>query len=85
MLSTDQSFLPGSHNLSRVSKRFVHDEVNGGTTFVDVEGVKPNEEDWDKMEGWSEEPCKAGTLVLIHGSFNFSELTSDRSPLRGRA
>jgi len=32
-----------------------------------VDGVKPNEEKWDEMDGWREEPCKAGTLVLIHG------------------
>ncbi len=34
---------------------------------MDVEGVEPNEEKWDEMEGWVEAPCKPGTLVLIHG------------------
>jgi phytanoyl-CoA hydroxylase len=32
-----------------------------------VEGVEPNQEKWDEMDGWRAEPCTPGTLVLIHG------------------
>ncbi|WWD19605.1 hypothetical protein CI109_104067 [Kwoniella shandongensis] len=61
------SFLPGSHKLSRTATRFVR-APGGGTTFIDVPGVEPNEEKWDDMDGWREAPCSPGTLVLIHGS-----------------
>ncbi|KAI9634113.1 uncharacterized protein MKK02DRAFT_34716 [Dioszegia hungarica] len=61
------SFLPGSHKTARISSRFVR-AAGGGTTFVPVPGVEPNEESWEDMPGWKQAPCKAGTLVLIHGS-----------------
>ncbi|OCF38230.1 phytanoyl-CoA dioxygenase [Kwoniella heveanensis BCC8398] len=62
------SFLPGSHKISRTHQRFVRHPSGKGTTFIDVEGVEPNEEKWDEMDGWKEAACPAGTLVLIHGS-----------------
>ncbi|TXT10873.1 hypothetical protein VHUM_02378 [Vanrija humicola] len=61
------SFLPGSHKTARVSSRFVRAQ-GGGTEFVPVPGVTPNEEDWDALDGWRQAPCPPGTLVLIHGS-----------------
>lgn len=63
----NQSFLPGSHKLARVSSRFVKDPKGHGTTFESVPGVEANEEKWDEMPGWREAACPAGTLVLIHG------------------
>ena len=66
-----QSFLPGSHKLSRISSRFVRaPDGKSGTTFVPVDGVEPNEERWEELKGWREEPCKPGTLVLIHGKLD---------------
>ena len=67
-VDASQSFLPGSHKTSRISSRFVR-SLGGkpGTTFEDVDGVEPNEEQWEDMDGWREEPCQPGTLVLIHG------------------
>ncbi|WWD03511.1 hypothetical protein V865_001563 [Kwoniella europaea PYCC6329] len=62
------SFLPGSHKRARISSRFVRDPSGKGTTFIDIPEVKKNEENWDEMDGWKEADCKAGTLVLIHGS-----------------
>ena len=35
-----------------------------------VDGVGPNEERWEDMKGWRAEPCKPGTLVLIHGELS---------------
>ncbi|KAK4686491.1 phytanoyl-CoA hydroxylase, partial [Tremellales sp. Uapishka_1] len=79
------SFLPGSHRLSRTSSRFVRQAKDGGvgTGFEDVPGVQPNTEKWDEMEGWRQEPCPAGTLVLIHGSVMHKSPpnTSDKSRL----
>ncbi|WVW86172.1 hypothetical protein I302_108213 [Kwoniella bestiolae CBS 10118] len=62
------SFLPGSHKTARISSRFIRNPSGKGTTFIDLPDVKKNEEDWEGMEGWRESDCKAGTLVLIHGS-----------------
>jgi hypothetical protein len=64
----DQSFLPGSHKLARISSRFVKDPKGHGTTFESVLDVEENEEKWDEMPGWKEAACPAGTLVLIHGT-----------------
>ena len=66
-LTNGKSFLPGSHELARVSSRFVKDPKGHGTTFESVSGVEANEEKWDEMPGWKEAACPAGTLVLIHG------------------
>ncbi|ORY33409.1 hypothetical protein BCR39DRAFT_519879 [Naematelia encephala] len=76
------SFLPGSHKLSRTASRFVRAQ-GGGTTFEAVPGIEPNEEKWDEMPGWRQAPCKAGTLVLIHGSVMHKSPpnTSDKSRL----
>ncbi|WVR00282.1 hypothetical protein IAU59_007425 [Kwoniella sp. CBS 9459] len=62
------SFLPGSHKVSRTHQRFVRHPSGKGTTFIDVDRVEPNEENWDEMDGWKQAACPAGTLVLIHGS-----------------
>ncbi|KAF8308388.1 phytanoyl-CoA dioxygenase [Clavulina sp. PMI_390] len=59
------SFLPGSHKTSPVSKRFVR-LPEGGTGFENL--VDPNAP-LPAIEGeYVQECCKAGTLVLIHGS-----------------
>jgi hypothetical protein len=40
----------------------------GGTGFIDLPGEqKEVGTDWDKEEGWKQECCGAGDLVLIHG------------------
>ncbi|WWC64605.1 uncharacterized protein I303_107216 [Kwoniella dejecticola CBS 10117] len=62
------SFYPGSHKKVRISERFIRDPSGKGTTFIDLPDVPKNEENWDEMDGWQEASCKAGTLVLIHGS-----------------
>jgi phytanoyl-CoA hydroxylase len=70
------SFLPGSHldPRSRVGERFVR--LDQGTGFVSWDDEKGEERvgekiekvDWENEEGWVKAPCKAGSLVLIHGT-----------------
>lgn len=41
----------------------------GGTGFIDLPGERKEVgTDWDKEEGWKQECCGAGDLVLIHGT-----------------
>ncbi|BFZ60953.1 hypothetical protein YB2330_002010 [Saitoella coloradoensis] len=66
------SFVPGSHQWAAVTKRFVRQ--GEGTGFEDVEPVTPNRPaipEMGKVKTGGEfvmGECKAGTLVLIHGS-----------------
>jgi phytanoyl-CoA hydroxylase len=68
------SFLPGSHKMSEVEKRFVRKAGGGGTEFIDNEGRRfPPGKEFGKVEGENEGEyvlgeVKAGTLVLIHGN-----------------
>lgn len=65
------SFVPGSHKLNKVDKRLVRVPGGGGTELVKVEGVEPCGIDWDdKRPGveWRTAECRAGDLVLIHGT-----------------
>jgi len=62
----------------RVSSRFVRDPSGQGTTFIPVEGVEPDEVDWDKEDGWKVEPCTPGTLVLIHGGSRLASSAYNR-------
>jgi len=57
------SFLPGSHKTTPISKRFVR-LPEGGTGFEPIiKDPLPVSSGEYKLE-----PCKSGTLVLIHGS-----------------
>lgn len=60
------SFAPGTHKTCAISKRFVRDPKGSGTTFEEIPGVEKYEE--PKDEEFRVEECKAGSLVLIHGS-----------------
>ncbi|KAI9016077.1 phytanoyl-CoA dioxygenase [Hyaloraphidium curvatum] len=57
-------FAPCTHKTHRVSKRFVRDPTKIGTIFVDID--EPNPE--VPNEAYIPVECKAGSLVLIHGS-----------------
>lgn len=60
------SFAPGTHKTSQIAKRFIRDPKGSGTTFVDIpDSETPNEPDEDAFKIGE---CKAGSLVLIHGS-----------------
>ncbi|GAA5854763.1 hypothetical protein JCM3766R1_003054 [Sporobolomyces carnicolor] len=64
------SFVPGSHKLNKVDKRLVR-VPGGGTELVKVEGVEPCGIDWDDERPgveWLTAECRAGDLVLIHGT-----------------
>ncbi|CCG80717.1 Putative uncharacterized protein [Taphrina deformans PYCC 5710] len=60
------SFAPGTHKSCAISKRFVRDPKGTGTTFVNVPGVQPYQEPSD--DAFVVEECRAGSMVLIHGS-----------------
>lgn len=60
------SFAPGTHKNSPISKRFVRDPSGSGTTFEDIPGVAQYKE--PKADEFKVEECKAGSLVIIHGS-----------------
>ncbi|GAA6062272.1 hypothetical protein JCM10212_000932 [Sporobolomyces blumeae] len=60
------SFVPGSHKTNRITKRLVR-MPGGGTSIVPIEGVEAQSIDWEQEE-WKPAECKAGDLVLIHGS-----------------
>ncbi|SCV02031.1 LAMI_0G15302g1_1 [Lachancea mirantina] len=69
------SFSPGSHLTHSVPKRFIRlkdqqGRDTGETGFEYFEGGKEMEEKWPKDETlpWDVVECKAGDLVLIHGS-----------------
>lgn len=48
----------------------------GGTGFIDLPGEqKEAATDWDKEEGWKQECCGAGDLVLIHGMYHDPKTT----------
>ncbi|KAJ3286915.1 hypothetical protein HK104_008837 [Borealophlyctis nickersoniae] len=57
-------FVPGSHKTAPVYKRFVRKPEGSGTMFVEI--GSPVED--PPESAYVCEPCKAGTLVLIHGS-----------------
>ncbi|GAA5964202.1 hypothetical protein JCM3765_002767 [Sporobolomyces pararoseus] len=63
------SFVPGSHKINTINKRLVR-VPHGGTEIVPVGGVESCGIDWDKdpKVEWKTAECKAGDLVLIHGS-----------------
>ncbi|KAK3807717.1 MAG: hypothetical protein J3Q66DRAFT_356249 [Benniella sp.] len=56
------SFAPGSHKKYPVNRRFVRDPNSSGTTFRGEKEHEAPDEEWRLAE------CKAGSLVLIHGS-----------------
>ncbi|KAF1798627.1 hypothetical protein V8B55DRAFT_1523901 [Mucor lusitanicus] len=66
-------FVPGSHQDTPISKRFVRNPHGSGTVFVGEDNPAVDESKYVKCE------VKAGSLVLIHGSVvhksapNFSE------------
>ncbi|CEP64543.1 phytanoyl-CoA dioxygenase family protein LALA0_S12e01288g [Lachancea lanzarotensis] len=70
------SFAPGSHHDHPVTKRFVRrfDKETGeqldGTEFISLENREQIEKGFAKEENqkWVSVECKAGDLVLIHGS-----------------
>lgn len=79
--------LPGSHRWAPISKRFVRNRSNIGTTFEDNSGAKfPQgletvEEPKEEGKVYVAAPVPAGALVLIHGNLlHKSETnTSERS------
>jgi phytanoyl-CoA hydroxylase len=66
------SFLPGSHKMAEVGKRFVRRTNDHGTEFIENEGMRfPIGDEYGaaKVEGdYKLGEVKAGTLVLIHGN-----------------
>ncbi|KAF9959913.1 hypothetical protein BGZ65_012961 [Modicella reniformis] len=56
------SFAPGSHKKYPVNRRFIRDPKSTGTTFIGEKEHEAPDEEWRLAE------CKAGSLVLIHGS-----------------
>ncbi|KAF9516634.1 hypothetical protein BS47DRAFT_1340514 [Hydnum rufescens UP504] len=59
------SFLPGSHLRNPITKRFVR-LPEGGTGFESLSAPDPLAT--SSPSDYKQEPCEAGTLVLIHGS-----------------
>lgn len=62
------SFVLGSHKINKIRKRLER-VAGGGTAIKPIEGLEGEEIDWDNGDvEWKVAECKAGDLVLIHGS-----------------
>ncbi|KAF9438016.1 hypothetical protein BGZ76_010145 [Entomortierella beljakovae] len=56
------SFAPGSHKKYPINRRFIRDPTSSGVTFRGEKEHEAADEEFELAE------CKAGSLVLIHGS-----------------